>query len=93
MAISKGKEIELLSQEANKLRKDAHERWKQTLSGKITSTEFSQDELRVKAYLLMQVAFQIEIYADSIPGKYREVNVDEVIAYRKIAVWVRQLLP
>jgi len=83
---NKYKEVELLHREADELRKDAHDKWKKALGGKLTVPGVSQD-------YLMEVAFAIEDYSMWIQGKPLEVDFEKVGRYRELIKVVKRLLP
>ena len=90
---NKYKEVELLYREADEIRKDAHDKWKQALEGKLTVPGVSQDYLMAKTRVLMEIAFAIENYSMWIQGKPLEINLEEVGRYRELTKIVKELLP
>lgn len=86
-------DVELLYKEADKLRKDAYDKYKQALEGKLIVPEVSQDYLVAKTHNILQVAFAIEAYSMWIQGKPLEINFEEVQIYIQLIKLVRNRLP
>ncbi len=89
----KGKTIESLHLEANRLRKDVNNRWQQILAGKVSVPELNQNYLVAKVSFLTEIARFLDTYSMWIKGKSLQIDDDEVQRYQKLIEWVRKMMP
>ncbi|MFC1903749.1 hypothetical protein ACFLW9_02580 [Chloroflexota bacterium] len=88
----KGNEIELLYREADAFRKEAHDKWLKSLSGKYTISNRSQDYVIIKTGLIMDLAFDIEKYSMLIQGRPFDIDPDEVRANLELIKLLRSMM-
>ncbi len=89
---SKGKPIESLHIEADRLKKDVSDKCKQMLTGKGSVPVINRNYLMTKCYFLTEIASLIGTYSRWFKDKSLPVDDDEVQRYQELIEWVRKMM-